>query len=456
MTSISEERITVTEGSLGLTVTGVDAKGHIFRERTAVLSLDGRDCEYASGREVQTGSWVLLDIDYAKAGQKSCRVQGQVKSVQPLRTAHGQFRVAVELEVAQSVRVVPNDGENQVETKAPEPPVALTEPKGWAETAPPSPAPAFSTQVKVRTLPHPSIDEGAAAMAQGRELLASIQTQVLTMVREEVKSAVLSEIDQHLAVLRNSLSGEVEKAAQATAASRLEEMVRDAVEKQISQKYQTSIQALECDLTDQLVGRLAESEQCRASFQAIAKDLAERLTELSQSAAAKAEQDLNARVTAIRRLFEETIAETQRRINNHRADLEATLARAQASGNESAGAALRVEEALERLKEADRTTMERLNERFLAHLDAWSAEFNKRLDRIVVERAAGFVSEVEDQLIPHLQNADETLEKLAAGLQLAQGSLRLQQERLAELARTAAANFEKEIKTLLLRLAGDV
>ena len=65
-----EDRSTLPEGSLGLTVTGVDAKGHMFRERTAVLSLDGRDCKYQSRHEVQMASWVLLDIDYAKAGQK--------------------------------------------------------------------------------------------------------------------------------------------------------------------------------------------------------------------------------------------------------------------------------------------------------------------------------------------------------------------------------------------------
>ena len=201
------------------------------------------------------------------------------------------------------------------------------------------------------------------------------------------------------------------------------------------------------------MGRLVESEQLRTSFENMAKKLVERLTELSQTAAVKTEQDLNDHATAIRRSFEETTAEMQRRINDMRADVEATLAGAQASGKEVAEATLRVQEALEQLKEADRITTEKFNGRLAAHLDTCSAEFDKRLDEIAVERAARFASEVEQQLIPHLQRADETLEKLAAGLQLAQGTLRVQQERLSELSRTAAANFEKDIKAFWVRLS---
>lgn len=439
----SEERNTAPEGSLGLTVTGVDAKGHMFRERTAVLSLDGRDCKYQSKHEVRSDSWVLLDIEYGKGGKKSSRVQGKVKSVQPVGATHELFQIGVELEVAQSVRVVSNHEEGQLavqETSAPEPPVAATEPRGRAE------APAPPTEAHLHTPPHPSSDEGAAGMAQSHELQA--------MVREAVKSAVVSEINQHLGALRNMLSGEVEKAVQATTASRMEKMIRDAVEKQISQNYQAALQALNSDLAGQLVGRLTESGELRTSFENMAKNLVERLTELSQTAAVKTEQDVNARATALRQSFEETIGDMRRRIKDMQADVEATLARAQASEKQVVEATLRVQETLERLKEADRITMEKCNGRLAAHLDACSAEFKERLDEIVKERAARFASELEQQLIPHLQRADETLEKLAAGLQLAQGSLRVQQEQLAELSRTAAADFEKDIKAFLHRLSG--
>jgi len=430
----------------------------MFRERTSVLSLDGRECKYQSRHQVQTDSWVLLDIDYTKAGQNPCRVQGQVKSAQTPRAGQGLFQIGVELEAAQSVKVVPNDDEDQVkiqEARTPQPPAAATEPKGRAEAASPLRPPAPQTKASAQTFSQPGIDPGAAGMTQSPELLAGIQTQVLTMAREAVKSALVSEISQHLGALKNSLSREVEKAVQATVASSMERMIHDAVEKQIAQQYQAAMEALNGDLSHQLAGRLAESEELRTSFEAMTKNLAERLTELSQTAAAKTEQDLNARVTAIRQSVEETIPEMQRRINEMRANLEATLTRAQASEKEAGDATVRVQEALERLRDADRIAAERLGQRLLSHLDACSTECNKRLDGIAIERAARFVSDVEQQLIPYLQRAGETLENLAAGMQLAQGSLRMQQEQLVELSQTAAASFEKDIKALFLRLSSN-
>ncbi len=322
----SEERNTAPEGSLELTVTGLDAKSHMFRERTAVLGLEGRDCEYQSKHEVRVDSWVLLDIDYRKAGQKSCRVQGQVKSVQPLGAAHELFRIRVELEAAQSLKVVPNHKESQLtieETSVLESPVAANEAGGRPEAGTPLRAPGTPAEAQLHTLFPPSSDGGAAAMAQSRELLASTQTQMLEMIREEVKSATISEINQHLDALRSSLSCQVEKTVQATVTSRLEKMVGDAVEKKISQTYQAALQALNSDLAHQLVSQLAENGQLGTSFENMAKKLVERLTKLSQAAAVKAEQDLNAQVTAIQRSFEETMARMQRRIKEMQAGVEA-------------------------------------------------------------------------------------------------------------------------------------
>jgi len=45
------------------------------------------------------------------------------------------------------------------------------------------------------------------------------------------------------------------------------------------------------------------------------------------------------------------------------------------------------------------------------------------------------------------------VEKMGAVLQLLQGTARTQQERLSDYSKSAAANFEKEIRAVLLRLA---
>jgi hypothetical protein len=62
--------------------------------------------------------------------------------------------------------------------------------------------------------------------------------------------------------------------------------------------------------------------------------------------------------------------------------------------------------------------------------------------------------EMEKQQALHQQRADETIEKLGAMFQLLHGTARTQQERLTEHSQTTVANLEKEIRALLLRLAG--
>jgi hypothetical protein len=118
-----------------LTVSGIDAKGHIFRERTVVQGLDGRDCQYQSKHEVRVDSVVLLDLDYSGTGQEPRRVQGRVKSLRTPRTDPGLFQIDVELDALQSLKIVANDQESPArkeDTPMPGPFTVTTEPKGTA------------------------------------------------------------------------------------------------------------------------------------------------------------------------------------------------------------------------------------------------------------------------------------------------------------------------------------
>ena|GEM_PF-5870115 len=437
------------EGSLGLGVTGVDAQGHVFRERTTVLSLDGRACKYKSKFEVQVDSWVLLDIDYSKASQEPSRVQGQVKSVLPPRTSDQLFQISVELEVAQTMRVAEKLADDHLVAQEPkdlEPQATAIQPERPAESA--------STQRAAAALPRPRVDKSTAGAAQGREQLSNPREQVLTVVRETARAAASAELGQHLETLRNWVSREVGRAVQEGAGSRLDQFLREAVEKYISENLQATIQAVNGDFANQLVTRLAGSEQLRASLTSAAEDLTARLDEFSQMTVRKTEEGLTARVVAIREVFEGSVAETQRKLDDLGANLEATLARAQAIEREAARSVLSLREALERFKEAGKIAAEEVEQGHAISLETRIAEFTKQLDGISVESTARFASEVEQRLMPHVRRADETIEKLATLLQLAQGTLRMQEERLAELSRTATANLEKEINALFLRLSG--
>jgi len=435
-----------------LVVIGVDAKGHMFRERTLVQGLDGRDCQFQSKHEVRVDSVVLLDLDYTGAGQEPCRVQGRVKSFQTPQTDQGLFHIDVELDTLQSVRVLLNDQEGQVRKQdppAPPPPVAATEPKGMAASTSHWREPAPQERARADAFPQLSTDREASTTAENHERLVRIETQILAITREAAKAAVATEISDHLGALKISLSCEMEKSVQAAVMSGMERMIHDAVEKQMAPQHQAGIQLLPADLTRQLAGRLSESKELRTCFESMTAEMAERLSEVSQTTAIKIEKDLNTRVIAIRQLIEEAIVEMQDRINDTQAALGATLAKAQAVDQGVNEAIARIQVALAQVSDADRIAAERFAERLPSQLDAWSAEFDKRLDQIAVERTASWVSGIERQMLPCLQRADEALETLAAGLQLAQ----TQQNRLAELSQTATADLEKGIRSLFLRLS---
>ena len=205
-----------------LTVTGVEATGRMFRERTLVLGLNGRECQYQSKHEVCVDSIVLLALDEAASGQESRPIRGRVKSLQPLKADRHRFRISVELETPQTTRVVPPEQENLAEKQ----------------------------DIRVPA-------------ASGMQDLAA---RILAMSSELAKSAVADAISQQMETLKHSLSHEMKESVQATAASAMGPIIHDAVKQQTTQQYRAIVQALQADLPDQLAGRLAESDQLRDCF----------------------------------------------------------------------------------------------------------------------------------------------------------------------------------------------
>jgi hypothetical protein len=135
-------------------------------------------------------------------------------------------------------------------------------------------------------------------------------------------------------------------------------------------------------------------------------------------------------------------------------EMEVALTRAQTLKQEIEDGMRPLQETLAQLNGAERTATERFQSQATARLSMGAAQFEQQLAKISVDRAAQFELEMEQRLAPHQLSADETVNKLGAVLQLVQSTARVQQDRLAELSRTTAANIEREIRALLLRLAG--
>lgn len=450
------EAIIVSSRAVKLMVTGVDVKGQMFRHSATVLMLEDGDCAFLCKCQPELDGSILVEFDYPQAD--STRRVSQARVISNHADAEsGFYKVVVELENPQSVKVTPDQIGPQIavsEQALPPFSISGTEVESNPATTPLELYSLPKPDMIPQTLPRPNRENAATFVFESRDFVPKPQAEDPGAIHEAVKSAVASEIEQQMHLLKSWFSSEMGKAVPAIDSSNMEKMIGEAVEKQVSANYPTSIQALNADVARQVGDRIAESQDLRNALETMAKKFFEEQSELSRATGVRIEQELSSRAATILQSFEQSIAEMETRIDGARTDVEATLTRTQALNQEAMEGMRSVREALEQLNNAERNGVEKFQKLAAAQLNMGAAQFENQLNKISAERAAQFVMEMENHLTPHRQSAEETLGKLGAVLQLVQGTVRVQQERLAEQSRIAAANFEKEIKALLLRLAG--
>lgn len=82
-----------------LAVTGVDALGRPFQERTSTLVINCHGARYQSKHYVLKNMWVTLEIPQPEPGRPPRSLRGKVTWIQRPRTVRQLFQIAVELEL---------------------------------------------------------------------------------------------------------------------------------------------------------------------------------------------------------------------------------------------------------------------------------------------------------------------------------------------------------------------
>src|SRR5512137_2438870 len=98
-TELRKRRSTRIVQAVPLQVTGVDALGRPFVERTSTLIINCHGCRYQSKHYVLKNMWVSLEVPHAETGQAPRSVRGRVAWIQRPRTVRQLFQVALELEL---------------------------------------------------------------------------------------------------------------------------------------------------------------------------------------------------------------------------------------------------------------------------------------------------------------------------------------------------------------------
>ncbi len=194
-----------------LLVTGVDALGRPFVERTSSLIINCHGCRYQSKHYVLKNMWVTLEIPHAEPGQPPRQVRGRVAWIQRPRTVRQLFQVALELELPGNVWGIgfpPEDWGNFVLTvgakghAAKDEDIVLSLPEKSAEklrdakpsAEPELPPPAIGTDT-LHILPPPTstTDASLQLARQVARLIADAKQQISAAAREAAAQAVATE-----------------------------------------------------------------------------------------------------------------------------------------------------------------------------------------------------------------------------------------------------------------------
>ena len=272
-----------------LTVTGVDALGRPFQERTSTVTINCQGCRYQSKHYVLKNMWVTLDIPRNEPGHPTRTVRGRVTWIQRPRTVRELFQVAVELEVSGNVWGIafppadwfpfPESGSvPQAEIPAPsEAPQNAGEEEDWStpEVIPPVQTPGPEpVESNVHVLPLPASENEPLQFArQMARMVTEAEQQIQSTARETANEAVAAETRILLTDLHAQLVQAAKESAAAAIAAHIEETQhetlthrqseREAVLSALREELARERSQQASDARQQIDAQLAEVERVR-------------------------------------------------------------------------------------------------------------------------------------------------------------------------------------------------
>jgi hypothetical protein len=232
-TELRKRRSTRIVQAVPLMVTGVDALGRPFAERTSTLIINCHGCRYQSKHYVLKNMWVNLEVPHAEPGHPPRHVRGKVAWIQRPRTVRQLFQVALELEAPGNVWGIGFPPEDWF--AFPEEnlflPAAVAPVDAIGSALPPAPAgtplpieevePGVATPDNIRVFPAPSsaTDASMQLARQVARLLAEARQQIHAAARESAAQAVGAERRVAFEQLEEKMSGFREELAKETTQS---------------------------------------------------------------------------------------------------------------------------------------------------------------------------------------------------------------------------------------------
>ena len=468
-TELRKRRSTRIVQAVPLVVTGVDALGRPFVERTSSLIINCHGCRYQSKHYVLKNMWVTMEIPHPETGQPPRSVRGRVAWIQRPRTVRQLFQVALELEVSGNVWGIgfpPEDwftfsdeARTTPQLDATPEPRQLVQPAPEPETVPvPDETelpPAIETD-NLRVFPSPaSVTDASLQLArQVARLVADAKQQIQAATREAASHAVSAERrlsfdqwEQKFAAGRAEIANETARALERLHQETDEHSrvahaaAAEALRTELPRWLAPQLEQLTRDLTNRLsqeaiTQRDVNAQQLSATAESLksacqqAEETASRLrTQVEQT-----EGQIAARSEAAVRSLEETAKQQEVAGNAQREALKATANEVQRHTENT-------------LTDAGTSWRDQVTREIEAAQDRWRLTIENTLAE-AQDRAAGGLNEHVRGLFAQLQ--DEVARHAAALRESAGIAVAESEQRLASL-RQAVQEHSQQLECMLAR-----
>ncbi|HXM95785.1 MAG TPA: hypothetical protein VOA64_16295 [Candidatus Dormibacteraeota bacterium] len=482
-TELRKRRSTRIVQAVPLTVTGVDALGRPFTERTSSLIINCHGCRYQSKHYVLKNMWVTLEIPHPESEHPPRTVRGRVAWIQRPRTVRQLFQVALELEQpgnAWGIAFPPEDwfplpetgyeGTASAPTEATHAPSTSAEPElGTPHDEQELVSEAGSDNLRVFPSPTSVTDASLQLARQLARLVADAKQQIQAAVREAAGIAVAAERqvsfeqwEKKFATARAELANELSKAIEQIQhgadehARSAHAAAGEALRNELPVKLLPQLEQLTRDLAAQLSQEGAAQRSENIKQLTAAAETLRRVCQQAEAAGAKIElqaEQANAQIAARGLAVARAAAEATRLREEAGAKLKAQAEEADAQIVARALAVSRAADEAARLQEVAGANVEKQAEQAEARMAARAEAAMRSVDDAARQRE----EEAARQRDSMLAAADEAQQQVTTALASAQSSWndQLARELVAAQARWQAA-MESTLRPVQERLATDL
>jgi hypothetical protein len=305
---LRKRRSTRIVQAVPLTVTGVDALGRSFQERTSTLIINCHGCRYQSKHYVLKNMWVTLEVPHPEAGRELRAARGRVTWIQRPRTVRELFQVGVELEFPGNMWGIAFPPPDWFPSSEPEP-QAIPLPGEIPQTSEGEIDAGITGASNVLVMGAAEAQTGQDAQLhlarQMTRLVNEAKQQIQTAVREATSRTVTQEIHHLLMSVESQLQDAATKAVHSAADDYAKNWITHAT-KRIDLQSRASAESLREEWNKELDARLedarallaarvasieqAETENFQTALGASVDSAIERLRVSAEASAVRADQ----------------------------------------------------------------------------------------------------------------------------------------------------------------------